>query len=67
MSKIILRVVLCIALFTGIAITTPATARADDPNMQDYNTYMQVAADPTPPSPSSDYNTYWAESQAKQQ
>jgi hypothetical protein len=35
--------------------------------MQDYTTYWQVATDPTPPSPSLDTNTYWAELEAKQQ
>ncbi len=35
--------------------------------MQDYNAYWQVAEEPTPPSPNLDYNTYWAEVQAKQQ
>jgi hypothetical protein len=67
MWKCIRRIALCATLLTGLAAITPA-ARADDPpNMQDYNTYWQVATDPTPPSPSLDYNTYWAEMQAKQQ
>ena len=48
--------------------TTTAAVRADDPpNMQDYNTYGEVAQDPNPPDPSLDYNTYWAEVQAKVQ
>jgi hypothetical protein len=64
-----LRKLLCgIALTAGLTLLMPAAARADDPpNMQDYNTYWQVAQDPTPPSPTLDYNTYWAEVQAKQQ
>jgi hypothetical protein len=68
MSKSIRRIVLCAALLAGLGAMAPATARADDPpNMQDYNTYWQVATDPTPPDPRLDYNTYWAEVQAKQQ
>jgi hypothetical protein len=66
--KAIRRIVLCAALLTGIGILMPSAARADDPpNMQDYYTYWQVAEDPTPPSTNLDYNTYWAEVQAKQQ
>ena len=62
------RFVLCAVLLLGLGVVVPAAARADDPpNMQDYNTYWQVAEDPTPPNPSLDYNTYWAEVQAKQQ
>jgi hypothetical protein len=57
-----------VVLTTGLALVLPAVARADDPpNMQDYNTYWQVAQSPTPPSPTLDYNTYWAEVQAQQQ
>jgi hypothetical protein len=68
MLKSIRRIIVCATLLTGFGIFMPAAARADDPpNMQDYNTYWQVATDPTPPSPSLDYNTYWAEVQAKQQ
>jgi hypothetical protein len=68
MWKFMRGIVLCTALLTGLGALMPAVARADDPpNMQDYNTYWQVAADPTPPDPSLDYNTYWAEVQAKQQ
>jgi hypothetical protein len=53
---------------TGLAVMAPAAVRADDPpNMQDYYTYWKVTEDPTPPDPSLDYNTYWAEVQAKQQ
>jgi hypothetical protein len=60
--------ILGIVLAVGLAMIGPAVVRADDaPNMQDYNTYWQVAQDPTPPSPTLDYNTYWAEVQAKQQ
>jgi hypothetical protein len=67
-SKFIRRIVLCAVLLTGLGVVAPAAARADDPpNMQDYNTYWQVATDPTPPDPSLDSNTYWAEVQAKQQ
>jgi hypothetical protein len=58
--------VCCLALLTGIGAAMPATARADSPDMSDYNTYWQVAQDPTPPDPSLDYNTYWQEVQAKQ-
>jgi hypothetical protein len=69
MLKSIRRFVWGAALLAMFAAIAPAAvARADDPpNMQDYNTYWQVANDPTPPSPSLDYNTYWAEAQAKQQ
>jgi hypothetical protein len=68
MGNAIRRIVCCAALLTGLAVLTPAAVRADDPpDMQDYNTYWQVAEDPTPPDPSLDYNTYWAEVQAKQQ
>jgi len=68
MWKCIHRIALCATLLTGLAAITPPAARADDPpNMQDYNTYWQVATDPTPPSPTLDYDTYWAEVQAKQQ
>jgi hypothetical protein len=56
-----------VALLTGIGAAMPAAARADDPNMGDYNTYWQVAEDPTPPNPNQDYNTYWQEVQAQQQ
>jgi hypothetical protein len=56
------------SLFTGLGLIAPAFARADDPpNMQDYNTYWQVAQDPTPPNPNQDYNAYWAQVQAQQQ
>jgi hypothetical protein len=68
MLKSIRRIVLRAALLTVLGGILPAVARAHDPpNMQDYNTYWQVATDPTPPDPSLDYNTYWAEVQAKQQ
>jgi hypothetical protein len=68
MMKAMRRIVLCVALLTGLGIATPAAVRADDPpNMQDYNTYWQVAEDPSPPNPNLDYNTYWAEVQAKQE
>jgi hypothetical protein len=61
-----IRIVLCAALLTGLGVVAPAAVRAD-PDMSDYNTYRQVATDPTPTDPSLDYNTYWAEVQAKQQ
>ncbi|HEV3080914.1 MAG TPA: hypothetical protein VGY66_14085 [Gemmataceae bacterium] len=68
MCRCIRRFILCAALLTGLGIITPAAVRADDPpNMQDYNTYWQVATDPAPPDPRLDYNTYWAEVQAKQE
>jgi hypothetical protein len=68
MLKSIRRIVLCALLLTVLGTIIPTVARADDPpNMQDYNTYWQVATDPTPPDPTLDYNTYWAEVQAKQQ
>jgi hypothetical protein len=67
-SRFIRRMLLCAALLTGFGVVTPAAARADDPpNLQDYNTYWQVAQDPTPPSPNQDYNAYWAQVQAQQQ
>jgi hypothetical protein len=65
-SKFVVPVVFCAALFMVFTILTPARARADV-DMSDYNTYWQVATDPTPPDPGLDYNTYWAETQAKQQ
>jgi hypothetical protein len=60
---------LTVAMSLGLlGVLAPAAVRADDPpNMQDYNTYWQVAEDPTPPDPGLDYNTYWQEVQAKQQ
>lgn len=64
-----IRTMLCsTVIMAGLAgLMCTSAARADDPpNMQDYNTFWQVAEDPTPPSPSVDYNTYWAEVQAKQ-
>ena len=68
MWKYIRRIALCATLLTGLAAIAPGAARAEDPpNMQDYNTYWQVATDPTPPSPSLDYNRYWAEVQAQQE
>jgi hypothetical protein len=60
-------IVVAAALLAVLCLLRPAAARADEPNMQDYNTYWQVAEDPCPPSPNLDYNTYWAEVQAKQQ
>jgi hypothetical protein len=62
------RFVACAALLAVLSAIEPAAARADDPpNLQDYNTYWQVAQDPTPPNPNQDYNTYWAQVQAQQQ
>jgi hypothetical protein len=62
--QVLRRTLVCAALLTGLSIIAPAAVRADDPpNMQDYNTYWQVATDPTPPDPRLDYNTYWAEVQ----
>jgi hypothetical protein len=68
MLTILRRIVYGITLLAVLGVLTPAaTVRADDaPNMQDYNTFWHVANDPTPPSPGLDYNTYWAEVQAKQ-
>jgi hypothetical protein len=66
MLKSVRWIVFSAVLLTGFALSTPA-ARADEPNMQDYNTYWQVAQDPTPPSTDLSYNTYWAEVQAKQE
>jgi hypothetical protein len=64
----LLRKLVCgAALTAGLVFVGPAAQADDPPNMQDYNTYWQVAQDPTPPSPSLDYNTYWAEVQAKEQ
>jgi hypothetical protein len=68
MWKCIRRIHFCAPLLAVLAFMTPAAARADDPpDMQDYNTYWQVAQDPTPADPGLDYNTYWAEVQAKEQ
>jgi hypothetical protein len=60
------RIALGLALLLVLWSKMPSVARADV-DMTDYNTYWQVAEDPTPPDPSLDYNTYWAEVQAKQQ
>jgi hypothetical protein len=67
MWKAIRRIVVCASLLAVLCLLKPVAARADEPNMQDYNTYWKVAEDPTPPSPNLDYNTYWAEMQAKQE
>ncbi len=68
MLKTVRRIALCLPLLAVLAVMAPAAARADDPpNMQDYNTYWQVAQDPNPPDPGLDYNTYWQEVQAKEQ
>jgi hypothetical protein len=68
MLKTIRGIVCSAALLAVLGVIAPATARADDPpNLQDYNTYWQVAQNPTPPNPNQDYNTYWAEVQAQQQ
>jgi hypothetical protein len=68
MFKFIRHWVLFAVLIAGVGVFTPAAVRADDPpNMQDANTYWQVATDPTPPNPTLDANTYWAEVQAQQQ
>lgn len=64
--KSVLAIVSCIALFSVLGLINPVAARADV-DMNDYNTYWQVATDPTPPDSTIDYNTYWAEVQAKQQ
>jgi hypothetical protein len=64
--SIIRRIALGLALLLVLWSKMPSVARADV-DMTDYNTYWQVAEDPTPPDPSLDYNTYWAEVQAKQQ
>jgi hypothetical protein len=67
MFKSIRRIVLCATLLCGLAFLAPATARADEPNLQDYNTYWNYVQNPIPPNPNGDYNTYWAEVQALQQ
>jgi hypothetical protein len=67
MLKAISRIAVCAALLAVLCLLRPAAARAEEPNMQDYNTWWQVAEDPTPPSPNLDYHTYWAEVQAKQE
>jgi hypothetical protein len=67
MSRFTRRMLWCAVLLTGFGIAAPGAARADDtPNMTDYNTYWQVATDPTPPDPRLDTNTYWLELEAKQ-
>jgi hypothetical protein len=60
------KIVLGTAVLLTFCARMPIAARADV-DMTDYNTYWQVAEDPTPPDPTLDYNTYWAEVQAKQQ
>jgi hypothetical protein len=64
--SIIRRIALVLALLLVLWTKMPTVAKADV-DMTDNNTYWQVAADPTPPDPALDYNTYWAEVQAKQQ
>ena len=60
------KVVLGVALLLVFWTKMPTVARADV-DMTDYNTWWQVAEDPTPPDPTLDYNTNWAEVQAKQE
>jgi hypothetical protein len=68
MKRLLLSTVSVILVFSALTVLNPHTARADDPpNMQDYNTYWKVAADPAPSDPTLDYNTYSAEVQVKQQ
>jgi hypothetical protein len=67
MLNSIRRIVLCAALLTVLSIIMPTAARADDPpNMQDPNTFWQVANSPALPYTTLDANTYWQEVQAKQ-
>jgi hypothetical protein len=66
MWKNLRRIVGTVALLALLGVLTPAAARADV-DMNDYNTYWQVANSPAPPNPSLEYNTYWAEVQAQQQ
>jgi hypothetical protein len=62
------RIACSAALLLVFSSLAPAAARADDPpNLQDYNTYWQVAQDPNSPNPNQDYNAYWAQVQAQQQ
>ena len=49
MWKTIRRIVCCAALLAALAVIAPAAARAD-PDMTDYNTYWQVAQDPSAPT-----------------
>jgi hypothetical protein len=57
----------CAALLAVFSIFTPAAVRADDPpNMQDANTFWQVATSAAPADTTLDANTYWQEVQAKQ-
>jgi hypothetical protein len=64
--RITLTVLFALPLAFVLGLIRPATARADV-DMNDYNTYWQVATDPSPPDTNLDYNTYWAEVQAKQE
>jgi hypothetical protein len=65
--KSIRRFFWCAALLTVLSIIMPTAARADDPpNMQDPNTFWQVATSPAPADTTLDSNTYWQEVQAKQ-
>jgi hypothetical protein len=66
MLQSIRRIVVCAVLLAGLGVMAPTAARADV-DMTNYNTYWQVAQDPTPPSTNLNYNTYWAEVQAQQQ
>lgn len=61
------RLMLGAVLLPALFFAKLPTARADNVDMTDYNTFWKVAADPTPPDPQLDYNTYWAEVQAKQE
>jgi hypothetical protein len=57
----------CAVLLTMVTVAAPTMARADDPpNMQDANTFWQVATSPAPADTTLDANTYWQEVQAKQ-
>jgi hypothetical protein len=67
MLKSIRRFIWCALVLAVLSIIMPAAVRADDtPNMQDANTFWQVATDPSPANTSLDANTYWQEVQAKQ-
>jgi hypothetical protein len=65
--SIVRKVLVCAALLIALVFIRSIPARADNVDMTDYNTWWQVAEDPSPPDPTLDYNTYWAEVQAKQE
>lgn len=66
--SVVRKILIGAALLFALIFIRSIPARADNTvDMTDNNTWWQVAEDPTPPDPTLDYNTYWAEVQAKQE